>query len=76
MILSDKTIKQYIKEKKIKIEPILDEEQIQPSSIDIRLGNTFKTFKKTDKIYIDTKNNTNIEEYMQTYKIKDNTPIF
>lgn len=75
MILSDKTIKEYINEEKIKIEPILDEEQIQPSSVDIRLGNTFKTFKKTDKIYIDTKNNTNIEEYMQTYKIKDNKPF-
>lgn len=49
MILSDKTIKEYIKEKKIKIEPILDEEQIQPSSIDIRLGKPSKHSKKQIK---------------------------
>ena len=40
MILSDKTIKQMLGENTLKIEP-LTEEQIQPASVDIRLGNTF-----------------------------------
>ena len=44
-ILSDKTIREYLEEGKIIIDPILDEKQIQPSSIDMRLGDEFKVFK-------------------------------
>lgn len=40
MILSDKTIMRMLKEMTLKIEPVTDE-QIQPASVDIRLGNTF-----------------------------------
>lgn len=40
MILSDKTIMKMINEKTLTIYPITDE-QIQPASVDIRLGNTF-----------------------------------
>lgn len=40
MILSDKTILKMIAEKSLIIEP-LDREQIQPASVDIRLGKTF-----------------------------------
>ena len=40
MILSDKTISEMLKEGTLSIEP-LQKEQIQPASVDIRLGNTF-----------------------------------
>ena len=40
MILSDKTIMKMLKEKTLTIEPVTDG-QIQPASVDIRLGNTF-----------------------------------
>lgn len=40
MILSDGEIREYLDLKKLVVEPI-DEIQIQPASIDIRLGNTF-----------------------------------
>ena len=40
MILSDTTIKQMIEEKTLTISP-LDDGQIQPASVDIRLGDTF-----------------------------------
>jgi dCTP deaminase len=40
MILSDKTILKMLEEKSLIIEPI-EKEQIQPASVDIRLGNTF-----------------------------------
>lgn len=40
MILSDKTISKMIEEKTLVIEPVT-KEQIQPASVDIRLGNTF-----------------------------------
>ena len=43
-ILSDKDIKEYLKEGKIGIDPLLDEKQIQPSSIDMRLGDEFKLY--------------------------------
>ncbi len=40
MILSDGTIKKYLEQGDLKIEPII-EEQIQPASVDLRLGNHF-----------------------------------
>lgn len=40
MILSDKTISKMLKEKSLVIEPVEDG-QIQPASVDIRLGRTF-----------------------------------
>ncbi len=40
MILSDITISKMLKEGTLTIEPIT-EEQIQPASVDVRLGNTF-----------------------------------
>ena len=40
MILSDKTIMKMIKENTLQIYP-LEKEQIQPASVDVRLGNTF-----------------------------------
>ncbi len=46
MILSDKTIIKMLKEKTLFIEP-LKEEQIQPASVDIRLGNTFSVVEDT-----------------------------
>ena len=46
MILSDKTISKMIEEKSLVIEP-LTKEQIQPASVDIRLGNTFSVVDDT-----------------------------
>ncbi len=46
MILSDRTIMDMIVEKTLKITP-LSEEQIQPASVDIRLGNTFSIVDDT-----------------------------
>lgn len=40
MILSDKTIVKMLEERSLSIAP-LEKEQIQPASVDIRLGNTF-----------------------------------
>ena len=40
MILSDKTIKKMLKEKTLRIDPF-EQRQIQPASVDIRLGDTF-----------------------------------
>ena len=40
MILSDKTILKMLAEKSLSVSP-LEESQIQPASIDVRLGDTF-----------------------------------
>ncbi|MBQ6182058.1 MAG: dCTP deaminase [Ruminococcus sp.] len=46
MILSDKTITQMLAEGTLKISPMA-QEQIQPASFDIRLGNTFSVVEDT-----------------------------
>ncbi len=46
MILSDKTILKMLQDKTLRIEP-LSEEQVQPASVDIRLGNTFSIVDDT-----------------------------
>lgn len=72
MILSDRDIKKYLKEGKIVIEPLENPElQVQPSSVDLRLGNQFKIFKQTKKAYIDPLSD-NAEEYTETISIGKN----
>jgi len=57
MILSDKDIKEAIKKGRINIEPLLDPDvQIQPSSVDLRLGNEFRLFKYVETPFIDPRN--------------------
>ena len=52
MILSDQTIRRMLKEKSLVIEP-LEERQIQPASVDIRLGNTFSVVEDSSAGIID-----------------------
>ncbi|MEM4511241.1 MAG: dCTP deaminase [Nanopusillaceae archaeon] len=55
MILSDKKIKEYIKNKKIVVEPF-EESLVGPASLDVRLGFKFRVFKNINKESIDVKN--------------------
>ena len=48
MILSDKTLIKMLEERTLIVEPI-EQNQIQPASIDIRLGNTFSIVEDTPK---------------------------
>lgn len=70
-ILSDKTIKEYLKEGKIVIDPLKDEQQIQPSSVDMRLGDEFKVFKVIRKPYINPKDEEDIAEYMESSTVPE-----
>ncbi|WP_029520537.1 MULTISPECIES: dCTP deaminase [unclassified Persephonella] len=54
MILSDRKIKELLDKKELVIEP-LDEVQIQPSSVDLRLGNEFLIYPEEIEI-LDVKN--------------------
>ena len=55
MILSDKDIKALIKKKKLIFIPPLSPEQIGPASIDLRLGDVFKTFNISKYSILDPK---------------------
>ena len=76
MILSDVDIKKYIKEGKIKIKPKPNfEEQLGPCSLDLHLGNVFKTFKPSQYPYLDLKRKIDFEKLMEEIKVKDNAPF-
>jgi|SRR3989344_3975192 len=76
MILSDRDVKKYIKENKIKINPKPNfEEQLGPCSLDLHLGNIFKVFKPSQYPYIDSKRDINIEELMEEIDIRDGAPF-
>ena len=71
-ILSDKHIKKFIKEGKIMIDPLIDpERQIQPSSVDLRIGNEFKGFKIVKTPVIDLKDPEDIDSYMESIHVED-----
>jgi dCTP deaminase len=52
VVLSDKTIKEQMRDGRIRIEPC-DPDDIQPSSVDLHLGTTFQVFRNSRYPYID-----------------------
>ncbi|MDD4989979.1 MAG: dCTP deaminase [Candidatus Pacebacteria bacterium] len=76
MILSDKDIKEYIKQGKIKVIPAPDyDEQLGPCSLDLHLGNSFKAFKPSRYPYIDLNNSVAIESIMEEIFVPDGSPF-
>ncbi len=76
MILSDKDIKKYLSENKIKITPKPNlKKQLGSSSLDLRLGNQFRIFNHMSKIAVDTKNIQNIKKMTKLIKIPKNKPF-
>lgn len=76
MILSDKDIKKYIEEGKIKMSPAPNfDEQLGPCTLDLHLGNTFKIFKPSQYPYLDLKRSIHFEELMEEIKIEDDAPF-
>jgi dCTP deaminase len=54
MILSDRDIKKYMKDGKIKVEPLF-QKAIQPASVDLHLDKNFLVFNRANHTCIDTK---------------------
>lgn len=76
MILSDRDIKKYLKLGKIKIKPKpIFKEQLGPCSMDLHLGNVFKTFKPAPYPYLDIKRKIDFEEFMEEIVIEDGAPF-
>ena len=72
MILSDKTIKEKISQGSIKISPC-NEDCIQPSSIDVHLGNGFLVFNKVKNPVIDVRQKH--ESLMEKVEINEGEPF-
>ncbi len=76
MILSDKDIKDYIVKGLIKVFPTPNfGEQLGPCSLDLHLGNSFKTFKPSRYPYLDLKRNLNFDELMESIEVNDGAPF-
>jgi dCTP deaminase len=54
MVLSDRTIRRFIEEGRIGIEPF-DEALVQPSSVDVRVDRLFRVFRNSRYPFIDVK---------------------
>jgi dCTP deaminase len=54
MVLSDHTIREEIAAGRIVIDPF-DDELVQPCSVDVTVGNTFRVFRNSRYAYIDVK---------------------
>lgn len=72
MILADRTIKKYIKEGEIEIEPYHNS-QLQPASYDLRLDKYFLKFDTTKHTEIDTKKS--VEDMMTEYVVEEDSPF-
>ncbi len=57
MVLSDRTIKEQISKGRIVIDP-LDEQDIQPASVDVRLDHRVLVFRNARRPYIDLRDRT------------------
>ena len=76
MILSDRDIKKYIQGGIIKIKPKPNfKEQLGPCSLDLHLGNTFKSFKPSQYPYLDLKRRISFEDLMEEIRIEDGAPF-
>lgn len=76
MLLSDRDIKKHIREGKIKIIPKPNfKEQLGPCSLDLHLGEFFKTFKRVEFPFIDLKAKIPIEKLMTEIKVSPGKPL-
>ncbi|HEY3265911.1 MAG TPA: dCTP deaminase [Armatimonadota bacterium] len=70
-MLSDKDIKAALANGSIVVEPLEDPEiQIQPASIDLRLGNDFRVFKHAQRAYIDPLHD-DTDDYTEVIHVDD-----
>lgn len=76
MILSDRDIKKYIKEKKIIVKPTPDYTvQLGAATLDLRLGNKFRVFEYSKHPYIDPYKKNVGEEITREVSVKRGDPF-
>ena len=70
MVLSDLEIRMEIGSGRLRFAPEIEWDQITPSSVDLRLGNTFTTFRTSPEgvaTLVDLAKVGNIEEVVEAY---------
>lgn len=76
MVLSDRDIKKYLKQRKIVVKPAPNfQEQLGATSIDLRLGSTFRIFDHSKYPYIDPFKKNIGEEITREVKKKKTEPF-
>lgn len=71
-ILSDQDIKRELKDGDLVVEPIKDPLiQIQPCTVDMRLGNEFQIFDKKNLTHIDPLDQRDIDKYTETVNVDE-----
>ncbi|MDL5051828.1 dCTP deaminase [Oscillatoria amoena NRMC-F 0135] len=75
MVLSDQDIRRYMDEGKIRVTPVLPNEQIGSCSVDFRLGNEFSIFEHSKHPYIDLRNKVEIENLMRPIVVPEGEPF-
>ncbi len=72
MILSDRDIRERLEAGSLVIEPLDDPElQIQPASVDLRLGREFLEFKQSTIPYINPDSPAQVDKYTQRTVVED-----
>jgi deoxycytidine triphosphate deaminase len=72
VILSDRTIREQLKEGRIEIDP-LDEDCIQPSSVDLHIDRYFRVFRNHTMGFIDVKQN--LEDLTELIEVPEDEPF-
>ncbi len=76
MILSDRDIKQALKDGRIKITPKPDfATQLDACMIDLHLGSSFRVFKHSSYPYIDLKSKIDVDELMKEIEVPKGKPF-
>jgi len=74
-VLSDVEIRRLLNSAEMSFSPPLDDKQIQPASIDLRLGNQFKLMRPTNEPIDSRKGLQDDETTYQTYNVPDGVPF-
>jgi dCTP deaminase len=72
MVLSDRTIRRFIDEGRIEIDPF-EEELVQPSSVDVRVDRLFRVFHNARYPYIDVKQP--MDDLTELVEVNDDDPF-
>lgn len=71
MILSDRDIKEVVKQNRLVFSPKLTDDQIGPASVDLRLGYAFKVFHTEKHSLLDIKKKLP-QDFTKTVELKEN----
>jgi dCTP deaminase len=72
MILSDREIRRRLETGDLEIEPLEDPElQIQPASVDLRLGREFLEFRRTNIACIHPRDEREVDEYVEETVVEE-----